>query len=239
MILIICTATFISTLLGGLFALKFQSYRYLILGFCAGAMISIALFDLIPTALELLDHVNATCGVLGMAASGFILYLLANRAITILSTDKKEASGTSATSTLIASFLVLHSFLDGIAIGLAYQVSTAIGGVVSAAILVHDFADGMNTANVVIKSTGNFYRSLKWLVVNAVAPFLGALSTYFYKLPAPALGVLLAFMSGCFLFIGAAEFLPESMRSGKRWKSALLTIIGFVLLFAVIHFAGG
>ena len=53
MIYIITLATFVSTLLGGLFALRFKDKLHLILGFSAGAVIAVAFFDLMPEALEL------------------------------------------------------------------------------------------------------------------------------------------------------------------------------------------
>ena len=51
MVIIISAATFISTLLGGFFALKFRNKLYLVLGFSAGAMIGVAFFDLLPAAI--------------------------------------------------------------------------------------------------------------------------------------------------------------------------------------------
>ena len=48
MIFLIATATFLSTILGGLFALQLKDRLHLILGFSAGAVIGVAFFDLIP-----------------------------------------------------------------------------------------------------------------------------------------------------------------------------------------------
>jgi ZIP family zinc transporter len=44
-------ATFMSTLLGGLFALYLRDRLHLILGFSAGALLGAAFFDLIPPRL--------------------------------------------------------------------------------------------------------------------------------------------------------------------------------------------
>ena len=225
-------------MLGGLFALRFQNYRHLILAFCAGAITGVAVFDLAPAAIALTRQVYSTQLVLGIVVAGFIFYLLLDQWLTNAGAAKASNAPQQTKAALIVFFLTLHSFLDGVAIGLAYQVSAAIGGVIAVAVLLHDFADGMNTANVLLRSTDNIRGSLKWLVFNAAAPFLGALSTYFYHLNGALLGILLAFMAGCFIFIGAVEFLPESRRQGQNWKSTLLTVLGLIVIFAIVHYAG-
>ena len=53
MVILIAFATFVSTFLGGLFALRFKDKLHLVLGFSAGAVVSVAFFDLIPEAIEL------------------------------------------------------------------------------------------------------------------------------------------------------------------------------------------
>ena len=52
-VLLIGLATFMSTLLGGLFALRYRDKLHLILGFSAGAVMGVAFFDLLPEAFSL------------------------------------------------------------------------------------------------------------------------------------------------------------------------------------------
>jgi multidrug transporter EmrE-like cation transporter len=75
----------------------------------------------------------------------------------------------SCAAGLGASSLSFHSFLDGLAIGVAFQAGEAIGIVVSVAVLIHDFSDGLNTVNVVIKNGGDRSIALRWLLVDAIA----------------------------------------------------------------------
>ena len=51
--ILISIGTFVSTLLGGLLALHLKDRLHLMLGFSAGALIGVALFELIPEALGL------------------------------------------------------------------------------------------------------------------------------------------------------------------------------------------
>ena len=73
----------------------------------------------------------------------------------------------------------VHSFLDGIAIGLAFRVSSGVGAIVTIAVLVHDFSDGINTVNLVLKNGGTSRQAFRWLITDALAPILGVAATQF------------------------------------------------------------
>jgi len=66
------------------------------------------------------------------------------------------------------------------------------------AVLTHDFSDGINTMNVVLKSGGNRAQALRWLLVDALAPAAGSRSTFFVTLPDRFLGTVLAVFFGFF-----------------------------------------
>ena len=78
--------------------------------------------------------------------------------------------------------LCVHSLLDGVAIGLAFQASRSVGIIVAIAVLTHDFSDGINTMNVVLKNQGDRPRALSWLLLDAVAPVVGIAATALFKL---------------------------------------------------------
>src|ERR1700748_767642 len=140
MIIAITIATFVSTLAGGLFALKFKDRLHLILGFSAGAVIGVAFFDLIPEALDLAVPPYSTPAVLAVVALGFIVYMILDR--TSAPRGHKDAPQRPRwqRSMLGAGSLAVHSFFDGFAIGLAFHVSPSVGAVVSASWLGQVFS---------------------------------------------------------------------------------------------------
>jgi zinc transporter ZupT len=237
-ITLICIGTFISTLLGGLFALKLTDKLYLVLGFSAGAVIGVAFFDLLPAALALAEKAYSNAEIIGLTGLGFIIYLTVDRFVILLSSPVYKGNSGSTRGKIVAFFLTMHSFLDGIIIGLAFQVSFFTGGIVTTAVLVHDFADGINIINVIIKEKGNKSYALKWLIVNAAAPLIGAYSTFYFHLPKETLGVILALVSGFFLYIGASDFLPESHQRNPKFQTLLMTLLGFITIFLAIKASG-
>lgn len=241
MIIVISIAAFLSTMLGGMFALRFRDKLHLVLGFSAGAVIAVAFFDLIPEALEMGGAFYDTGAMIGITALGFFVYLLLDRLIFFRTHAHDHTEDTHAhpkRGNLGAAALVLHSFLDGLAIGLAFQVSSAVGAVVAIAVLVHDFSDGINTVGYIVKSGGHGKRARQWLLMDALAPVLGASSTLFFTVPESWLGPILALFAGFFLYIGASDLIPESHHGHPRFLTTVMTLLGAAVLFVAIRLAG-
>lgn len=249
MIIWISLAAFAATLLGGVFALRFKDKLHLILGFSAGAVIGVAFFDLLPEAIELGSKSFDVAFITSIVALGFISYTVLDRFVFFHSHggDEHEHEGehtheiaehVSQRGLLGAGSLSMHSFLDGAAIGLAFQVSPEVGGIVAVAVLVHDFSDGINTVNMVLKNSGTRNQAFKWLLVDAVAPVLGVVSTLFFTVPESTLGIILAIFTGFFLYIGASDLLPESHHNHPTAWTTFATILGVVVLYGAIKLAG-
>jgi ZIP family zinc transporter len=240
MVLLIAFATFIATLIGGFLALKFRDKLHLVLGFSAGAVIGVAFFDLLPEAIELGESFFEPSFITSLVAVGFVAYMLLDRAISFALPHEEEHAGHAHhhRGTLGAASLSIHSFLDGMAVGLAFQVSAAVGAVVTLAVLAHDFSDGINTVSLILKNQGEKKKALGWLLVDAIAPVLGAASTFLFSLPQQGIAVLLALFCGFFLYIGASDLVPESHHAHPRFLTTAMTVLGVLTLFLVIRLAG-
>lgn len=238
MIFAVSIATFFMTLLGGLLALKLHDRLHLILGFSAGAVIGVAFFDLIPESLELAAPPYSVPAVLAVVALGFILYMILDR--TVAPREHKDAPARPEwqRGLLGAGSLAVHSFFDGFAIGLAFHVSASVGAVVSAAVLVHDFSDGVNTVGIVLGAAGNRRQAFRWLLIDAVAPVVGAASTLLFRFPQAVLGLGLALIAGFFLYISASDLLPESYHDHPTGWTTAMTILGAATLYAAIRLSG-
>jgi len=232
------SAAFGATMLGGTFALFRRDRLHLILGFSAGAVLGVALFDLLPEAFHLATKRYSPATVTLFVAVGFFSFMFLNRVLLLHPEDHDDEEAPRRTGALGAASLSLHSLLDGVGIGLAFKVSTAVGGVVAAAVLAHDFSDGINTVTVVLKSRGRGLSALRWLAVDAVAPVLGVASTYLFTLSDVKLGIVLALFCGFFLYIGASDLLPESHHRHPKALTGLMNIVGAAVIWLAIHFAG-
>jgi zinc transporter ZupT len=231
-VLLIGIAAGVATFIGGAFALRFSNKIHMVLGFSAGAVIGVALFDLLPEALQIGTQFYSLSILTGVLGIGFLTYMLLDRSLLIFTSKDGGHSGH-----LGAGSLTVHSFLDGLGIGLSFQVSTTLGILVAAAVLVHDFSDGLNTVNLSLSGTGQKHAAKLWLIADALAPLLGIIATLFIRIPESHLALILALFAGFFLYIGASELLPDSHHRYPRFSTTLLTILGAALIYTAIHFA--
>jgi len=230
LLVVIAGAAFTSTLLGGLLAIRLRDKLHLILGFSAGAVIGVAFFDLLPEAIELGARYAGPAAILRWTALGFLCYLALDRFLLF-------SGGTAARGGVSAAILCMHSLLDGVAIGVAFQTSRVVGIVVAIAVLTHDFSDGVNTMNVVLKS-GARPQALRWLLADALAPVVGIASTFLFTLRSDVFGVVLGAFAGFFLYIGASELIPESYHAHPKFLTTAMTLAGAAVLYLAIRLIG-
>ncbi|MEY4747428.1 MAG: hypothetical protein RLZZ416_477 [Candidatus Parcubacteria bacterium] len=231
----IALSTAFATLCGGLFALRFKDKLHLVLGFSAGAVIGVAFFDLLPEAIELGGAQFGTSAITSIAAFAFVLYLFVDRFVLLHAHADEEGHGERAA--LGAGTLSLHSLLDGLAIGFAFQVSGAVGMIVTAAVLTHDFSDGINTVNLILKNGAGRAKAFRWLLVDALSPIVGIVLSLFFQVSEAVLGVILASFCGFFLYLGASDLLPESHHRHPTLWTTLSTALGIGFLYAAVSLA--
>jgi ZIP family zinc transporter len=234
LVMFLSLATAAATMGGGLLAIALRERLPLVLGFSAGAVIGVAFFDLLPQAVAAGDGFYDPGMLLGFAALGFFAYALLDR----LAAQHGAAGVPSPARGLIgAASFSIHSLLDGLMMGFAFQAGHQIGLVVASAVLAHDFSDGLNTVNVVVKNGGSRTRALRWLAIDAVAPVVGAALSLLVTVPRNATGVVLALFGGFFLYIGAADHLPASQRARPRPGTVAATLLGAGLLWLATRVA--
>jgi len=236
MLILIGVATGLATTLGGLFALRFRDKLHIILGFSAGAIVGVAFFELLPESIELGRTTYSVANILTVSAVGFILYTALDRWLLVHGhTDDCEHD--TQRGTFGAASLVFHSLLDGVTIGLAFHVSTVIGVSVAAAVLAHDFSDGVNTVGMVLRQGNRLQLAYRWLILDALAPLVGILLTYLMPLSQSTLALVLALFGGFFLSIGASDLIPESHHSHPKRLTTAMTVLGMALIYLVVRLA--
>ena len=238
--------TFFSTLIGGIFALKSTKIpvKYFF-AFAAGALISVSFFDIMPEVIDIITTTSVpTVYVMGSIVLAFLFFHVLDRIIVIhsmshghpptkdLANDPPVALG----GMIRAGGLSLHSLLDGVAIGSAFQIGAQFGLVVGLAVIFHDFSDGLNTVTVMLRAGSTKRTAYSWLFLDALTPSVGVLATFFVSLSTGVLAIVLAFFVGEFLYIGAADLLPEAHQRGTSLRLVMATILGVLLIFGVTRF---
>ncbi|MGE0823603.1 MAG: ZIP family metal transporter [Candidatus Binatia bacterium] len=235
----IASATCVMTLSGGLLALRMQAHRALVLAFCAGALVAGALMDVLPDALQLLEdthshfhhhHLLLTC------ALGFLCFYLFEHAAHHRDHDETQDhpphyNHTCQAGAWGAAGIGVHSFLDGVAIGGAFQAGAEMGWVVAVAVLLHKVADGASTVGVMLGTRHSLKATLVMLSVTALAPLAGIAFQSVLILSIPVLALILGWFAGVFLYLGASSLLPAAHEADhSRWLP-IVTLLGVAFIY--------
>ena len=226
----LASLTVLSTLLGGMLALRLGDRIQTLIALSGGVVVAVALFDVLPEAF---DTVGDSRRVVTLVGAGFLAFFLAQRLLVLHHRDEaEEAKAHARVGALGAAGLSAHSFFDGFAIGLAFGLNTGTGLLVFMAVIAHDFADGLNTVSFVLRQGDDRRRARLWLYVDALAPLLGAIVGTLVTVSEHTLGQLLSVYAGVFLFMGASDLLPEA-HAHPSWRRVALTVFGFCGTFGI------
>jgi ZIP family zinc transporter len=221
----------LTTMAGGLVALRMSHSLPTVIALSGGIVVAVALFDVLPEAIDLLPDDSTAIGAL--MGAGFLTFFLFERVLVLHHRDEPaDARAHHQVGTLGALGLSAHSLIDGLAVGLAFGASTSTGILVLVAVLAHDFADGLNTVSFVLSQSQNRPQAIRWLVTDAVAPLIGVTVGALVNVSDATLGHLLSFYAGFFLYMGATDLLPEAHEHAS-WGRVGLTLVGFAGIFGI------
>jgi ZIP family zinc transporter len=239
--LVVSFSAFVSAVAGGLLALRAVSHVGLIIAFGAGIRIGAAFFDLIPEGVE---HLGSLEMAMIFTAFGFLAFYAIEK-LTSIHVGHETASeldhGDAAhrhIGFIGAVGMSFHSFLDGVALAAGLAVGGGLGLVIGFVVVVHRFSDGIGIVSLLLASRRPREEIVRWVALVALAPVVGVIVGLALSIPDEALGALLAVFAGFFLYIGAAELLPEAHRSDRSRWVVVATLAGVAAIYGFSVFAG-
>ncbi len=233
--ILVSAGAFLSAFVGGFVALRAVGHVGMIIAVGAGIRIGAAFFDLIPEAALLLGGSLDT--VMLATAVGFLAFYGIEK-LTAVHVGHEAAAeldhGDAAhrhVGLIGASGMSIHSFLDGVALAAGLAVGGGLGLVIAAVVIVHRFSDGISVVSLLLASRTPAREAYRWVSIVAIAPALGVLLGLVVTVPDDVLGVMLAVFAGFFLYVGAAELLPEAHRSDRSRWVVVGTLGGVVAIY--------
>jgi ZIP family zinc transporter/zinc and cadmium transporter len=176
----------------------------------AGFMVSVALLDLAPEAIA--QH-GAGAGPLILG--GFLLvHFTQHTLVPHFHFGEEHHEVTHAVSVSALAGLLLHTFVDGVAIASSFDVRLSLGVLVFGAILLHKLPEGLAISSLFLASGASRQRALLAGAALGAATVIGALLT---ELVAPLSTYGLAVAAGVSLYVGASNLVPE-FQAKRDWK---------------------
>jgi len=147
--------------------------------------------------------------------------------------------GNRAAGRVSASFLVVHSTLDGTAILAAATISLQLGLIVGLGVVAHDICDGSNTILLATGAEKPGWTDYGFLALDALAPIAGGLiAAHLFRGSDALVMVFLSLAAGSFLFTAFFSLLPDASRRANRSLVLSLGVLGFLLMLCLTRLVG-
>jgi ZIP family zinc transporter len=239
--ILVSAGALLSALAGGLVAMRAASAVGIVIAIGAGIRIGAAFFDLVPESIEQLGSLDAA---MLFTAIGFLAFYAVEKLTTLhvgheAATEIDHGEAAHRHIGLIgATGMSLHSFLDGVALAAGLVIGGGLGLVIAVVVIVHRFSDGIGIVSFMLASRTPIRETYWWVSIVAIAPVVGVLVGILVPVPENVLGGMLAVFAGFFLYIGAAELLPEAHRADRSRWLVLATLVGVAAIYAFSIWAG-
>ena len=240
--IILAGLTALFTFAGGALALRAKDRLHLVLGLSAGLLLGLVAFDLLPEVFELSTQEVLHAPAVSVALiAGFLLLHFYEKLFgshepseSDYGHDHKHSHNFTGAFGAIA--MGGHVFLDGLALGVAFKVSSDLGLAVFIALLVHAFSDGLNTVSFMIKSGLWGKKSIGLLGVDAVARIGGAAIGSTLVLSNNLIALYLAAFSGIVIYLATSHILPEAHSRHSSRLTMVATISGVLIMWALVAY---
>ena len=238
---VVSLGAFLSAMSGGWLALRAVRYVAAIIAVGAGIRIGAAFVDLIPESIDLLGSLDAA---MFWTTIGFVGFYVVDK-LTSLHVGHEtavelghEEADHQHIGVIGAVGMGIHSLLDGVALAAGLAAGGAIGTIIAVVVIVHRFSDGIGVVSFLLASGMSARVAMRGVALVAIAPLVGLILGSVVTVSEPALGAMLGFFAGFFLYVGAAELLPEAHRRDRSPLIVLATLAGVIAIYAFSVWVG-
>lgn len=241
----------IASLIGGIILLFKEKFAmrisHLLSAFAAGALLATAFLDLLPEGLEEADNLLQKTGieinVFAWTVAGFLAFFVLERMIHWshhhqIEEGEFSRKGPKAIVPLVMIGDSIHNFLDGIVIASTFMVSIPLGIVTSLAVAAHEIPQEIGDFGIMLNKGIKRGKVLWFNLLSALVSILGAILTYWFGNSIETIiPVFLSVAAGFFIYIAAADLIPEIHNQEKRslaLTETLLLILGVLVVWSSV-----
>ncbi|MDS0261201.1 ZIP family metal transporter [Haloarcula sp. S1CR25-12] len=237
-LLLVFTAGLVTALATGIGALPFfvigevsDRLQVALWGLASGIMVSASLFGLVMEGMAEADGRTDIYLMVGGLVTGAVLVVVADRIIS----DHEFDPGTYEEAdfrklVLILGILTVHSFPEGVAVGVSFAELNLAGGIefgpfivpvlaifMTVAISIHNVPEGL-AISIPLRSMGvPNWRMVWWAVFSSLPQPIGAVLAFaFVRVAREFLPAGFGFAAGAMIFLVVSEFIPEALEHGTE-----------------------
>jgi zinc and cadmium transporter len=193
-------------------------------GLAAGSLLGGAFFHMLPESVDALDN---GLGIYVALTTGFIAFFILEQFLHWHHCHRADHTGHRPLGYLILLADGLHNLIGGLAVGGAFMVDVRVGAVTWLVAAAHEIPQELGDFGVLVHSGWKPRSALMWNFASALTFLVGALIAYGLA-EHVEVAYLLPFAAGNFIYIAAADLLPE-ITSEPRTRDKLETTVAFLV----------
>lgn len=202
----------VGLMLAASFGLIYEGLDYSAFGTLAGAMIGLVFIILARRMMRGKDHGD---GHHHVAFAG------------MNSLDARKAL-------LIVGVMTVHSFTEGVGVGVSFGGGAALGLFITLAIAVHNIPEGLAISLVLVPRGVSWSKAAWWSVFSSLPqPLMAVPAFLFVEFFRPVLPYGLGFAAGAMIWMVFSELTPDALEDAS---SNLVGIVATVSIIAMICF---
>lgn len=224
-----------------------KKFSHIFVSFAAGALLGAVFFDLLTEGVQ--EFPEQVTTLFSWVAGGFLLFFVIEKILIWHHHEHEEDAHFTSDQPVLAPLIIfgdaVHNFIDGMIIAATFLVDPGLGIATAVAVFFHELPQEIGDFSIMIHAGLARKKVILWNLLGAlVSPVATVLTITLAgrteNLEMPLLGIA----AGSFLYIAAADLVPEIHRH-KGLKSTftqtallvlgMLAIVGVGILFPHEH----
>ncbi len=208
-----------------------KKYESFFMTFAAGVILAVSFLHLMPEAQELNEKAIVFVFI------GFLLFYMLESYFFIHSGPELQHiehfnhTRISVIGRVAFWGLLVHSSLDGVTIGIGFEVDQTLGAFTALSIILHELPEGIATFSILILSQDRQKALYKSYIVALATPLGTVVSLLFIKsITEDIIGLLLALVAGSFIYVAASDLIPAT-HTEKGFKNVVVLLSGVLMIY--------
>lgn len=135
---------------------------------------------------------------------------------------------------MIVGVMTIHSFTEGVGVGVSFGGGEELGLVIALAIAIHNVPEGLAISLVLVPRGVSVGRAAAWSIFSSLPqPLMAVPAFLFVEAFEPLLPFGFGFAAGAMTWMVASDLVPEAVRVAPVWRVALVAALAAAAMIAL------